>query len=134
MSNKPPKATVLVVDDDPRIRDAIVDILDFADANTLVAINGRDGIDTYLANQEQIDLIILDLCMPVMGGEEALVQLMQINPDVRVLVSSGYGQAQTVRRLVGQGAVGFLHKPYDLHTLLAAVEEQLTTLSQPIAA
>ncbi len=117
---------VLIVDDDPNVREAMTDILEIADIQTLTANNGQEGVAAYAANQTEIDLVILDLMMPVMNGEDALHAMLTIDPSVQVLVSSGYGEAETVRRLIGNGAVDFLQKPFDLNALIGMVRKRLS--------
>lgn len=120
-SNDP---VVLVVDDDSRVRDAIIDILDLVGVCGIPASNGEEGLELFQENPDSIELVILDLMMPVMNGEDTLRELQSVDPTVKVLVSSGFGEAATVRKMVGNGAVGFLHKPYDLHALISAVKSQ----------
>lgn len=117
---------VLIVDDDPNVREAMTDILEIADIQTVTANNGKEGVAAYQANPKEIDLVILDLVMPVMNGEDALNALLTIDPSVQVLVSSGFGEAETVRRLIGKGAVDFLQKPFDLHALINMVKKGLS--------
>lgn len=117
--------TVLVVDDNVSICDAVTDILELAGIHTIVASNGLQGLHTYQANTNTINLVILDLMMPIMGGETALHKIRAYDPTARVLIASGSGDTDNMRRLLNLGAIGFLHKPYDLHALLNAVDKGL---------
>ncbi len=121
-NNKP----VLVIDDNSQVRDAICDILNMYDVECLMASNGKEGIEIYAARVEEIGLVLLDLHMPIMGGEETLDALIALNPDVRVLISSSVTETLIINRLLENGALGYLRKPYDVETLLEAVQLSLT--------
>ncbi len=112
---------VLVIDDEESVREAVSDILDMEGITVLQAANGQKGIDIYQSRQAEIDLILLDLSMPGLSGEDTLKKLRQINPQVRVLLSSGYSESDVTFRLDQSGLVGFLQKPYHMNTLLEEV-------------
>jgi PAS domain S-box-containing protein len=116
---------VLVIDDEAPVRDAVADILDLEGVVVLSAPDGRAGIDLYRQRQADISLIMLDLSMPGLNGEETFRELRAINPDVRVLLSSGYSQDEVSARFAGQSAVGFIQKPYDAEQLVKEVKRQL---------
>jgi CheY-like chemotaxis protein len=116
---------VLVIDDEAPVRDAVADILDLEGVVVLSAPDGRAGIDLYRQRQADISLIMLDLSMPGLNGEETFRELRAINPDVRVLLSSGYSQDEVAARFAGQSAVGFIQKPYDAEQLVKEVRRQL---------
>ena len=92
---------------------------------TLAATNGQSGIELYQAYQDDIYLIILDLSMPGLNGEQTFRKLHQINPDVRVLLSSGYNQAEAIQRFDGKELTGFIQKPYSAITLIKKVQQIL---------
>jgi len=70
--------------------------------------------------------VLLDLTMPVMNGEQALREMQRINPDVRVLLSSGYNEVEAVQRFAGKGLAGFIQKPYTAAALAEKVKEVLS--------
>jgi DNA-binding NarL/FixJ family response regulator len=78
-----------------------------------------------------VDLVLLDLGMPGMGGRRCLKHLLNIDPQLRVLIASGYSVNGQVRYAVDEGAVGFIGKPYRMSDLLSAVRR---ALDQPLAA
>ena len=123
--------TVLIVDDDACICDAVTDILELADIQTMVASNGLQGLNLYKENSDSIDLVILDLMMPIMDGETTLRELQAYDPTVNVLMASGSGNPRNIRHLMSLGAINFLHKPYDLHMLLNAVDKGLQHKHNP---
>ena len=113
---------VLVIDDELPVRDAVTDILDLEGLPVLTAPDGRSGIDLYRQRQADIGLILLDLSMPGLNGEETFRELRQINAHVRVLLSSGYSRDEVAARFAGQREVGFIQKPYDAEQLVAVVK------------
>ncbi len=120
-----PLPLVLVIDDEEPVCMAISDILDSQGIRTLAATNGQSGIELYQAYQDDIYLIILDLSMPGLNGEQTFRKLHQINPDVRVLLSSGYNQAEAIQRFDGKELTGFIQKPYSAITLIKKVQQIL---------
>lgn len=120
----PKKAgAVLVIDDETAVRDAVADILALEDIKTITATDGAEGVARYREHQEDIRLVILDLSMPGLSGEETFAQLKKINPDARVLISSGYSQNEVSLRFANQEGLGFLQKPYKLAILIETVRE-----------
>jgi two-component system cell cycle sensor histidine kinase/response regulator CckA len=79
----------------------------------LVADGGQAAVDLFSDQQDRIDLVILDYVMPGMGGREVFEALKQIQPEVNVLLSSGYSSTDQVAALIERGCRGFIQKPYD---------------------
>ncbi|MCA9925864.1 MAG: response regulator [Anaerolineales bacterium] len=119
------RPTILIIDDEKPVREAVKDILALVEIEVLEAPDGRSGISIYRQNQPQISLILLDLSMPGISGEETFHELRQLNPDVRVLLSSGYNESDVNSRLVGQNITGFIQKPYTLDALINKVQQHL---------
>ncbi len=117
--------TVLVVDDEKTVRGVLTRILERNGYTVVLAEDGAEGVEKYRENGNAVDLVILDIAMPRMNGNEAYGALMEINPKLKVLVSSGYSEEDRVMDLIGRGANGFLRKPYESETVLAAVREVL---------
>jgi two-component system cell cycle sensor histidine kinase/response regulator CckA len=86
-----------------------------------LAGNGVEAVGVYKTQKTQIDLIILDMAMPEMGGSECFWQLKRLNPDVQVLICSGFARGKDTAALLKGGAIGFLPKPFELDQLAAAV-------------
>jgi len=105
--------TVLVIDDEEPVRVAVADILESEGLTVLTAANGKDGLDVYARHRDRIGVVLLDLSMPGLSGEETFMRLREIDPDVRVLLSSGYNQTEVIRRFGDSGYAGFIQKPYD---------------------
>ncbi|MFQ5433546.1 MAG: PAS domain S-box protein [Anaerolineae bacterium] len=116
---------VLVIDDEESVREAVTDILDMAGVQVLTAENGRVGLDAYTARQSEIDLVLLDMQMPVMNGEETFRALIAFDPTVKVLLSSGYTENEVTSQFAGMPFSGFLQKPYNFDTLVEKVQTAL---------
>ena len=118
-------ATVLVVDDEQIVRDLAKEALERHGYKVLVAGNGRAAIDIVQADGHGIHLVVLDLSMPGMSGEETLPHLRKINPDLNVIVSSGYSETETLRLFEGARVSGFIQKPYTARQLASQVKSVL---------
>ena len=110
--------TVLVVDDEPDLRDMLSSMLQDEDHRVIACSNGVEALETYRESGQSIDLVILDMVMPEMGGYEAYLEMRKINPDVKVLLSSGYAINDETQRILDAGVRGLLQKPYRKADLL----------------
>ena len=103
---------VLIVDDEEVVRRVVKSMLERHGYKALLAEDGLQAVEILEQMRDEIALIILDLTMPVMNGEEALRRLKLINPDVPILLSSGYNEMEAIQRFAGKGLAGFIQKPY----------------------
>jgi PAS domain S-box-containing protein len=117
--------TILLVDDEEFIRELGVDVLGQAGYRIIPASNGEQALEVYRKEQAHIDLIILDLIMPGMGGSKCLAELLKISPKARVLIASGYSPDASTKGALEAGAAGFINKPYDNKQLLDLVRKVL---------
>lgn len=106
------KGVILVVDDEEIIRKVAKTALEIQGYEVLLAVNGQEAVKVFRDMADSISLIILDLTMPVMGGEEALRHLRAIRPHVIVMLSSGYTEVEAMRQISAKGLAGFIQKPY----------------------
>jgi PAS domain S-box-containing protein len=113
--------TVLLVDDEQAILYMSSEFLNRAGYDLIKASTGEEGLNLFRQNKDRIDLVILDIGMPGMGGKRALAEFMRIDPKVKVLIASGYSQRETVEEVLGQGALDFVAKPYSKNEFLAKV-------------
>ncbi len=120
-STIPPHSVVLVIEDEPVVRSVVTRVLSRAGVKVLTAENGKQGVDLFLEHQPIISLVLLDLQMPVMGGEEALAHLKEIDPDVTVILSSGFDESEAHRRFSNLDLAAFLQKPYTNDRLIEAI-------------
>ena len=109
--------TILIVDDQETVWDFLIEALQNLGYSVLLAENGEDAVEIYRENPNQIDLVLLDMVMPKMGGHSAFYHLKNIDPNVKVLLSSGFVSAASVKDLQDNGAVGFLSKPHRIKDL-----------------
>jgi two-component system cell cycle sensor histidine kinase/response regulator CckA len=119
------KGTVLVIDDEAAVREVTCDMLAAAGIKAVAAGSGPEGVKRYGDDPAKIALVLLDMQMPGMSGEETLASLRALNPDVKVIVISGFGESEALRRFAGSSTHGFLQKPYDFEALSAAVGRAL---------
>jgi two-component system, cell cycle sensor histidine kinase and response regulator CckA len=113
--------TVLVVDDEELVRDMAKRSLERLGFKVLLADSGLAAIDLFKTEPKRISLVILDLSMPGMSGAEILPELRKIRSRVKVLVSSGYGEAESMKVFRGQRVAGFIQKPYTSSQLAETV-------------
>ena len=103
---------ILVIDDEDIIRRTAKSMLERYGYTVVLAENGKEGVELFQVLSEKVAAVLLDMTMPVMNGEEAFSQLKRIQPEVKVILSSGYNEAEAVRRFTGKGLAGFIQKPY----------------------
>lgn len=118
--------TVLVIDDEEIVRRTAQATLERFGYEVVVAEDGRKGLDTFRRLADRVDLVLLDMTMPVMTGEETFRELRKVRPDVRVILSSGYNEVEAIRHFTGKGLAGFVQKPYTSARLAEAVRSVLT--------
>lgn len=119
--------TILIVDDQEVVRLAAKKALEQYGYQVLVADNGLAAINIFKRHPGEISLVVLDLSMPEMGGEETLPELRKIRPGVRVVITSGYSEADTLRLFAGQHVSGFLQKPFTSARLAERVKRALAS-------
>jgi CheY-like chemotaxis protein len=117
-----PEGAILVIDDELAIRDVVTDIFAFiSEATVYTAANGHDGL-RILEQQQSIGLVLLDMNMPLMTGEETYERLRHIAPQVKVIVSSSLSPAEARLRFGERELPTYLQKPYDINALLNVVQ------------
>lgn len=116
---------LLVVDDEAPIRKIAVELLQDVGYRVTTRSSGEEALQYYQAAQDQVDLVILDLGMPGMGGHKCLRRLLALNPDIKVLIASGYSANGKVKDTLGQGAADFIAKPFRRSDLLQSVRSVL---------
>ncbi|MFC1821635.1 response regulator [Thermodesulfobacteriota bacterium] len=121
--------TILLVDDESMIIEVGKHMLEKMGYKVLVAEDGREALETYKKNLDKIHLILLDMVMPDMGGGETYDRLREINPEVRVLLSSGYSVNGEASQILQRGCDGFIQKPFNLKSLSQKLREILGSSS-----
>jgi len=117
--------TILAVDDEEIIRSLLKDILEKLGYRAIVAKDGKEATRIYDQNKGQIDAVIVDLVMPQVGGREIFRELKRRNPEVKVLLASGYAQAGAAQQILDEGVRGFIQKPFDLVDLSQKLRQML---------
>ncbi len=115
--------TILLVDDEPSIRDLCQEFFDSLGYHSMFACDGSQAVELYTKHWAEIDLVILDMLMPKMTGEETFHKLKSINPDVKVVIASGYTANISTKDLMLAGVFSFLDKPYKLSDLQHCIEQ-----------
>ena len=108
------KATILVVEDEPAIRELMKTCLEFEGFDVITAVNGVDGLQRYQENKHNVQVVVTDLDMPKMNGSDMIDQIFRITPDMKVVVASG----QAIEEYSGTAC---LQKPYSPQELTDAV-------------
>jgi PAS domain S-box-containing protein len=121
----PGTETVLLVDDEEMILAVAADMLKTLGYRVISARGGQAALSLYVEKGKQIDLVLLDLIMPDRSGKETFAQLKALNPQVRVLLSSGYSIDGEAAAIMQQGCGGFIQKPFDLKQLSNKLREVL---------
>ena len=109
--------TILLVDDEEMIIDVGAQVLKKLGYEVLTARHGKQAVEVYQQNSQRIAIVILDLIMPEMGGSETYDRLKEIDPDVKVLLSSGYSLGGQATEILNRGCDGFIQKPFSLKDL-----------------
>ena len=117
--------TVLVVDDDVTVRLVAQDTLEACGLEVLMAEDGVQALEIFRERADDISFVLLDLLMPRMDGGETCRALREIRPDVRVVLTSGYGEQEAFERFSIEGLAGFVKKPYFPDDLVRAIRHVL---------
>jgi CheY-like chemotaxis protein len=116
---------VLVVDDEETVRTVAARMLERMGFSVVLAADGREGMEKFRGEPNRFTLVLLDLTMPHLDGEETFRQMRQLNPGVRVILTSGFNQQDAVNRFTGKGLAGFIQKPFELTSLVQVVRSVL---------
>ncbi len=117
--------TILLVDDEEAIRELAEDILTRFGYKVLMASDGETALEIYREKKEEINLVILDIIMPGIGGRKCLEELLKMNPKSRIIIASGYSINGPAKEVLKAGAKGFISKPYDMRGMLQTVRKIL---------
>ncbi len=118
--------TILVVDDENLVLDVAANMLEKLGYTVLKALNGNEAVNIFETHKDEIQMVVLDIIMPDMGGSEVYDKIKTIHPDVKVLLSSGYSVDGQAIELLERGCDGFMQKPFTMEELSGKVEQVLT--------
>lgn len=122
---QPGSGHILLVDDESLIRDVASAMLRRLGYQVTVVSNGQEALEHYRKNPRDVDLVLLDMTMPEMSGRDCFHRLREMDPSVRVVLSTGFGQAGMAQEIVDEGMMGFVQKPYDLAVLSRVIRRAL---------
>lgn len=117
--------TILLIDDEEMILDVGIELLEELGYTVKSAMSGPEAIDVFKGERGKIDLIIMDMIMPGMGGGETFDRLKEIDPDIKVLLSSGYSINGQATKILRRGCDGFIQKPFNMNQLAEKVQRIL---------
>ena len=117
--------TVLFVDDEPMIIEVAGEMIEQLGYKVLIAKNGKEAIDIYEENEDHIDIVLLDMIMPNMNGSDTYDRMKAIDPDIKVLLSSGYSINGQATEIMDRGCSGFIQKPFKMKELSQKLREIL---------
>lgn len=123
------RGVVLLVDDEETVREVCASMLDVLGYEVISAENGEEGVARYRDRWKEIDLVILDMIMPKMGGRDCFRRIREINPHARALLATGYSLDGAVQEILNEGMEGFLQKPFRLDQLAGAVSHAMQRAS-----
>jgi CheY-like chemotaxis protein len=113
------------VDDEEVVATVAGEMLEHLGYQVIVARSGKEALEVFADRKGGIDLILLDMIMPKMSGGETFDRLKEMDPAVRVILSSGYSIDGEARQILSRGCRGFINKPYTLHMLSEKIREAL---------
>lgn len=118
--------TILLVDDEPSVTEPTAMLLERLGFTVLKALSGAAAMEIFQNNWKRIDLVILDLILPNMSGKDLYYKFREMDPHVKVLLSSGFSQSGQAEELLDSGCLGFIQKPYNINTLSAIIMDILS--------
>lgn len=119
------RKTVFVIDDEEIIRDMTTDMLTDMGYNVITAADGQAALTTFKCSHQDIDVVLLDMILPGMTGEEIFGKLQQIKPDIKVIFSSGFSLEEVPQQLFVHETTDFIEKPYRIGDLLDKISGML---------
>jgi two-component system, cell cycle sensor histidine kinase and response regulator CckA len=123
------RGLVLIIDDDETTRATTARMLESMGFEVRLAADGQVGVEAFRLTPEEFQVVLLDLTMPRMDGADAFTEIRRIRPDCRVLLMSGFNEADAVARFAGKGLAGFVQKPFRLPDLREKVQQILGAAS-----
>jgi PAS domain S-box-containing protein len=121
------KGTILLVDDEEGVVEVCSDMVETLGYHIKAVSSGKEAIDVITSGKDRIDLVILDLVMPSMSGQQAFEKIRAIDPDIKIIVSSGYSREEEIEKMMQKGCDGYILKPFDMATLSRKLDGVLKT-------
>ncbi|MBT7699546.1 MAG: response regulator [Verrucomicrobia bacterium] len=121
-------ARVLLVDDEKTVRTGTGELLRNRGYKVVTAENGVEAVEYYGKSWQHIDLVILDMNMPVMNGRDTLIAMREMNPEVKAILATGYSLDANAQEILDEGALSYIQKPYRVDDLVQQIEQALNTI------
>jgi two-component system, cell cycle sensor histidine kinase and response regulator CckA len=118
--------TVLIVEDEENMVRLLRDVLEDRRYHVLAALDGAEAIDVYRRHKDKIDVVLLDIGLPKIAGWDVILNMKEENPDVNVLVASGYIEPEFKSRMYAAGVKGFIYKPYLPDDIVQTIQGLIT--------
>jgi PAS domain S-box-containing protein len=125
------RGRILIVDDEESVRSTAAAMLKRLGFEVALAADGREAVDAFRAEPDGYALVLMDLTMPHLNGEQTFTELRRIKPDVQVVLTSGYNEQEAVSRFTGKGLASFLQKPFEYEGLQTIVQRVLDGGADP---
>jgi PAS domain S-box-containing protein len=125
------RARILLVDDEQVVRETLAEVLRELGHEVTSCVDGQEALDRFLVEWRHIDLVVLDMVMPRRGGHDVFRRMLEVNPNVRVLLISGHSVELEAREVLALGAAGFLQKPFSIDSLAKVVDQVLAPRVTP---
>jgi CheY-like chemotaxis protein len=116
---------ILLVDDEEIVRNVASEMIQMLGYSVIVSSDGRDALEYYKDHFREIDLVVLDIVMPRLGGFDCFMGMKAVNPAIKAFAFSGYVINDEVNKMLEQGALGFVQKPFDVKSFSKAIQEAL---------
>lgn len=117
--------TILVIDDEPSVVKVITKMIERLGYNIISAANGVEGIEMYRKHIDEIGLVLLDMTMPDLSGEDVFRELRKYRSDIPVILASGFNEQDATNRFAGKGLAGFIQKPFTMDNLLTTIRTSM---------
>jgi DNA-binding NtrC family response regulator len=114
---------VLVIEDEENLRQILYEVLDSASYKVILASTAREGIDLFRIDKHLIETVILDFNLPDSDGLHVFEELKKIDPNVKVVLTSGFDVTESVNKAIDNGALDFIRKPFNRHEILSALKK-----------
>ena len=120
------RGTVLVAEDEPQVREMVVRALEKSGYSMLSAEDGREAVALFEKYGQDIDLVVLDMVMPHMGGQECYRQLKALNPEIQIMIMTGYTSDASAEAFFREGNIQVIKKPFELRNFTKAVQQAIS--------
>ena len=117
--------TIMVVDDEKLIRDMAAEMLKHLGYDVVVCKDGMEAVEYYRNNGKKVDLMIVDMIMPRMGGADCVTEIHKLNPEARIIISTGYSLVRDTQKIMAKGVDAFIQKPFEERELSELIAQVL---------